>query len=135
MTSTSESVAGSVDALLALDVHRLGDAQLLEALEDVELARRRVEAQRLAVVAEIEARNLAGEQGATSTAALLRVRTGVGPREAARLVRLAGDVSSPVTAGWPRTGEALSEGRVTPEAAQTIGRTLRGLPAQVPDGD
>jgi hypothetical protein len=135
MTSTTESAAGSVDTLLALDMHRLGDAQLLEALDGVELVRRRVEAQRLAVVAEIESRNLAGEQGATSTAALLRVRTGVGRREAARLVRLAGVVSSGLGAGWPATGVALSEGRVTPEAAQTIGRTLRGLPAQVPDAD
>ena len=122
-----EATRVSIDELLGLEPVRLADEQVLTSLEAVERTRRRLEAQRLALIAQVEQRGLALEQGATSTAGFVRARLGAGPRESARLVRLATDV-----AAEPAARTALATGEVSAEHAQVIVRTLGGLPASVP---
>ena len=58
--------------------------------------------------------------GLTDTAALLRERLGVSGREAKRRAEFAQDLAE-----LDATAEALADGRIAPEHAQAIGRTMR----------
>lgn len=121
-----DSVAHPIEELLAVQPGRLSDGAVLVALTQAEVLRRRVESLRLALVAEVDARGLPGELGATSAAALVRARLGVGPREANRMVRTASEL-----ARHPQVAESLAAGGLTPEAAQVTVAALDRLPGDV----
>jgi hypothetical protein len=79
----------------------------------------------LRLIAEADARGVAGQLGAPSTAALLRERLRIRPGEAASRVRLAGD--------WQlaATRAALSAGQITVGHARVVEQTVSRLPDEV----
>jgi hypothetical protein len=81
----------------------LSDAELLAAVEESERLAARLAGLQARLVAELDGRGLAGKQGAASTAALLRHRLRLDPREAAGRTRLATDPELSHPAGPSRT--------------------------------
>jgi len=82
-------LAAAREQLRDVDLPTLGRDELLELLSALEVDARRRAAVGYAVVAELEARGIAGELGCSSTAVLLSERLRIGRREAAGRVRLA----------------------------------------------
>jgi Domain of unknown function (DUF222) len=92
-------------------------------LDLVFVLEQRLTAMKLALVAEVEGRALAAEQGASSTAAWLRERFRISPGAATRMVRLSRLVD---TSG----GEALSDGVVNAEQLAAIDTAVTAIPAE-----
>jgi hypothetical protein len=105
-------------------VWSLSDPQVLTALQDTERLAARLAGLQCRLIAEADARGAATEQGAASTAAWLRHRLRLDPRDAAARVRLAGD---PQLQG---TREALADGTVSAGQARVIGGVVRQLPPE-----
>ena len=82
-------LAAAREQLTGVDLAALSRDELLELLTALEVDARRRAAVGYAVVAELEARGIAGELGCSSTAVLLSERLRIGRREAAGRVRLA----------------------------------------------
>jgi hypothetical protein len=87
------------------------------------------------VVAELEARGVAGELGCSSTAVLLSERLRIGRREAAGRVRLAAELGprramsgQPLPARFPQVAAAVAEGAISDRHARLICRTIVELP-------
>src|SRR6266571_1459667 len=115
-----------IDAVLAragrLDVSAGTDAGLVESARRLTAVLSRVNAVKLAVLAEVDRRDAARRTtGATSTVAWLRA-DGMSPGAAHREVRLAGAL-----ADHDATREAMQAGRINPEQAQVITDALDGL--------
>ena len=123
MTETTTVAADvSVDALLGLEPWQLSDAATLEALRCLELAARRLDSVRLALVREMEERGLAAQTGARDTAAWLRATLGCDPGAAKATVELARRLSA-----YPATRAALAAAKISAEHAKVIVATLDGL--------
>ena len=104
-------------------VWSLSDDGLLCVLDEIVAAEAQLAALRLAVVAEVDGRNL-GMSEVTTTAGLLRSRTLIGPGEAKRNVRLAAELRSECAA----TRTALGRGVLSVEHARVITHAITHLP-------
>src|SRR4249919_2413649 len=85
-------LAAAREQLGAVEVARLAGDELLELVAALEADTRQRASVQHAVVAELEARGVAGELGCSSMAVLLSERLRIGRREAAGRVRLAAEV-------------------------------------------
>lgn len=118
---------------------RLSDDELLASVRRVEAWSRQLYAVTLAMTTEVDARGLAGRQGISSTAVLLRKLLLLSPRAAKRRVEDAADVScsttvtgSPVPSRMPAAAAALRAGALSEEQLGLVRRTLHELPDDVP---
>src|SRR5215470_14284424 len=83
----------------------------------------------LPLVREADRRDLASAFGAGSTAGWVRAQLRVTLGEARQLVNLAKAVDGDLAS----TGQALTEGRISPEHAQVIARSVADLPDEAAD--
>jgi hypothetical protein len=128
-------LAAAREQLRAVDVAALARDELLELMAALETdAWQRASVQH-AVVAELEARGVAGELGCASTAVLLSERLRIGRREAAGRVRLAAELGprramagQPLPARFPQVAAAVDEGAICARHAALICRTIAELP-------
>jgi hypothetical protein len=137
---TLTALSAAVGSLLDVDLGRLSQGELLDALRGMEVASRRLAAVQQRLVAEVAARNVAGELRYRDTASLLsatlmltraqateRVNAAevLGPR-----VSLLGEPLPPVL---PVTAQALTDGTISPAHTSVIRQLIRELPAPVRD--
>jgi hypothetical protein len=127
-----------ITELLDREWDRLSDDELLESVRRVEAWSRRLYAVTLAVTKEADSRGLAGRQGVSSTAVLLRQLLRLSPRAAKRRVEDATDVCSSmavsgsrVASRLPGAASALRAGVLSEEQLGVVRRTLRELPDDV----
>jgi len=127
-----------ITELLGQDWDRLSDDDLLESVRRIESWSRQLYAITLAMTKEVDARGLAGRQGVSSTAGLLRQLLRLSPRAAKRRVEDAADVcgsmtvsGSPVASRLPGAAAALRSGLLSEEQLGVVRRTLRELPDDV----
>ncbi|MDT3438189.1 DUF222 domain-containing protein [Pseudofrankia sp. BMG5.37] len=109
----------------------LSEAEALELLDRVERARRLLAALLLAVVRDLNGRDLRGmfgEEDLPSTADLLRWHLKSRPADARRTVTLARDLDGP----YRRTGQALAAADISHEQATVIAGALNSLPGDTP---
>jgi hypothetical protein len=124
--------------LLGREWDRLSDDELLESVRRIETWSRQLYAVTLAVTKEADSRGLAGRQGVSSTAVLLRQLLRLSPRVAKRRVEDATDVCSSmavsgsrVASRLPGAASALRAGDLSEEQLGVVRRTLRELPDDV----
>ncbi len=106
-----------------------GDSDLIATTQDLYRLLTEVNAQALRLLAEIDARGLAPDAGAPTTAAWLTARLKMNHGPARRQVKLANAL-----AGHPVTAVALAQAAITVEHAQLITTAVDTLPAGV-DGE
>src|SRR5688500_15520953 len=123
---------------MSRDWSRLPDADLLASLRQVETWSRQLYAVTLDVAKEIDARGLAGKEGVSSTAVLLREGWRRSPGAVRRRVEAARDVGvsatvsgSPVSSRLPGAAAALRAGTLSEEQLGVVRRSLRELPDDV----
>src|SRR6478672_10366596 len=119
-------------------VIRLSDEALLAALVEHEAEDRRRVARRHALIAEAEARGLAGQRGMRSTAVLLSRLVRITPGEARARVAaaadlgprrgLSGEALAPI---YPLVAAAQAEGAISAAHAKVIIDTVEALPDQI----
>jgi hypothetical protein len=114
-----------LDECLAQPVWAKPDSLVVDELERLVVAGRKVAAATLARVREIDGRGLAVGAGATSTLSWLRDRHRMSNGAASRLVKLARALDSDLSG----TAEALAAGAVNVEQAQVIADAVAKLPA------
>ena len=105
----------------------VADAELPPGLDEVFAAEQALAAQRLAFIAQIDARGIAKREGAPSTAVWLRGRLRIDAGEARQMVRLAKALDHTLAA----TAQALADGRVHERQARVIHHAIADLPAEV----
>jgi hypothetical protein len=108
------------------DAWALSDVELIAHIDECHAREQRVLAQKLAAIAEFEARGLARQQGAASTTSWLRDRLRLSSGTCSRLVGLA----KALVRVAPQTREALAEGRVNGEQAAVIAAAVSALPVE-----
>jgi hypothetical protein len=128
-------LAAAREQLGAVEVARLAGDELLELVAALEADTRQRASVQHSVVAELEARGVAGELGCSSTAVLLSERLRIGRREAAGRVRLAAELGprramsgQPLPARFPQVAAAVAEGAISDRHAALICRTIAELP-------
>ena len=117
----------AVEKCLSKSPFALSSTSLVSCLDEVFAASQQLNAVLLGLVREADARALAADQGATSTAAWLRDRWLVSPGTSVRLVKLA----AVLDAGLPFAAQALAAGAVNTEQAQVIGEAVTSLPPEL----
>ena len=132
------ALSAAVDGLLSAPLEALASSEVTGLLEELEVARRRLDAVDARVLAEVEERRIAGDMGRTSVADLLSVRLRVGRGEArARTARardlgprraVSGEPLEPIHAA---TSPALADGQINTGHVAVIGETLGHLPASI----
>lgn len=129
------SVTHAAETLTTGAMWQLTDTELTNALADIETAFRRLEYARLRLLAEFQARDLAGQYAALSTAAFLRQRLRISPTEASRRVHAARELvesvapsGQPIQPELPATAAAGAAGQLSAEHAQAISAAVRRLP-------
>jgi len=137
---TLTALHAAVDEQLASDLSPLSQDELLDAMRRLESESRRIAAAQHRLVAEVAARNVAGELKYRDTASLLaavllltrsqandRVNAAelLGPRAS-----LLGEPLPPVL---PATAQALTDGSISPAHTSVIRGLIRELPAPVRD--
>lgn len=127
-----------ITELLDQDWARLSDDELLASVRRVEVWSRQLYAVTLAATREVDVRGLAGRQGVSSTAVLLRQLLRLSPRAARRRVEDATDVCSSLAVSGSRVASrppgaaaALRAGSLSEEQLGVVRRTLRELPDDV----
>ena len=125
----------AIAELLSRDWDRLSDDELLESVRQVESWSRQLHSVALTVTGELDSRGLAGKQGVSSTAVLLRQLLRLSPQAAKRRVEDAKEVccspaltGSPVAPRLPGAADALRAGALSQEQLGVVRRTLRELP-------
>jgi hypothetical protein len=128
-------LAAAREQLGAVEVARLAGDELMELVAALEADTRQRASVQHAVVAELEARGVAGELGCSSTAVLLSERLRIGRREAAGRVWLAAELGprramsgQPLPARFPQVAAAVAEGAISARHAALICRTIAELP-------
>jgi Domain of unknown function (DUF222)/HNH endonuclease len=128
----SAAVAQLLGALAGLEdgeTWALSSGELAALTEGLYRASGSLSAHALRALAELDARGLALEAGAASTAGWLVGRLRMGPGQARRQVALARALADlPVTLG------AVAGGQVSVEQAEVVAKTLAQLPAVVDEG-
>ncbi|HLL66265.1 MAG TPA: DUF222 domain-containing protein [Micromonosporaceae bacterium] len=117
----------AVGACRSASVWTLPDAALVESLDAVDIALRRLSAVRLSLVREIDGRGVALGAGAAGTTAWLRDRYRMSGGAARQLTGLA----KALDAQLPGTARALADGEVNVEQAQVIAASVADLPVQL----
>jgi hypothetical protein len=124
--------------LLGQDWDQLSDDELLESVRRIEAWSRQLYAVTLAMTKEVDSRGLAGRQGVSSTAVLLRQLLRLSPRAAKRRVEDARDVCCSTAVSGSRVvsrlrgaAAALRAGVLSEEQLGVVRRTLRELPDDV----
>jgi hypothetical protein len=122
------------------ELDRLSGAELLDVLREQERVKQEADLVGLAVIAKLEARQVAFELGAKNTVDLLRHALTIGARDAAGRVKLAAAVSErttltgvPVEPAHPQTARALQSGAISTRAAATIVATVDKIDDLVAD--
>ena len=130
-----ESVCAGVDTLLAAELWRLPGTKQADLIDELETVGRQLEFAKLLVLADFDARGIAGEQHALSTAAFLRDRLRVSPSEAAARVRAARELipgtapsGQEVAPVLPATAAGMVAGVLSPEHARVISHAMRKFP-------
>lgn len=100
------------------------DRQITERVETALRVKAQADAVLLAAVGEVEARDLARAQGASSTRAWLTGAHQVDPGEASVLVKTA----TALRAGFEATGAGMAAGQVSLAQARVIIRSVTDLP-------
>lgn len=128
----------TIAELLGRTWDQLSDDELLESVRQIEAWSRQLYAVTLAVTKEADSRGLAGRQGVSSTAVLLRQLLRLSPRAAKRRVEDATDVCSSMAVSGsrmasrlPGVASALRGGVLSEEQLGVVRRTLRELPDEV----
>src|SRR5690348_13078193 len=107
-----------LEQLATRPVFALSDVELVAGLDAVAAGVANLEALRLRLLREVDARGLAAAAGATGIGAWLRERARISPHTAHRLVKLAGALDGSLTA------QALAAGRVNVEQAAVIAHAV-----------
>jgi hypothetical protein len=117
---------------------RVDPEELLGALADVQSAVNAVQARMLRLVAEVDARGLAGERGYKDTEDLLRSAQLVTRREAGIRVRAARDAvrrrsltGEPLAAALPEVAAAVAKAEISLEHVAVIQETVAAVPADL----
>nr|MDT0664764.1 DUF222 domain-containing protein [Micromonospora sp. DSM 115978] len=118
----------ALDTVAAGSLWSLADNALEHLLAGAHRLVAKATAARLAVVREVDGRDLPTRVGSTSPAAFLRHRLNVRHADGTRLTRLAADLDGPYQA----TGHALAAGEICADRAEAVVRTLRALPKDLP---
>jgi Domain of unknown function (DUF222) len=120
-----------------LSASALSDAELLDALRAKEVARRRLYADELGLIAEVAARGITDKRGCfIGVGALLRETFNLGPGEVRKLVahsRALNETVSPsgarIAPTLPVVADALAEGVIGPEHVEVIRHAVAKLPS------
>ncbi len=131
--NTFDPLMAAIDAAAGVDVLGLHPAALLDRLDGLETAKRRLEAVQAVTICEIDTQDLASAAGFRTTAALLLFRLGWSPRTARARVRTA-DATTPVhsptgtptPAPYPRLAALMSTGTASGEQAPSRRRRRPG---------
>ena len=119
----------ALDAVAAQPLWAVTNSGLRDTLAELTAVAARLDAVRLAVIAEVESRGAATETGAPSTTAWLRGALRLAPGAAASQTRLAVRLTDP---GLAPTAAALAGGAISVAHAAVIARTLDSLPVDLP---
>jgi len=148
MTATVEAageltltpLAAAVDSLLDADLARLSQDEVLDAMRRLESEWRRIAAAQHRLVAEVAARNVAGELKYRDTASLLSATLLLTRSQATDRVNAAellgprtSLLGEPLPAVLPATAQALTDGAISPAHTSVIRGLIRELPAPVRD--
>jgi len=135
MGAVLEQLDTAIGAALSADLSALDGPGVVDAVERLEIARRRLEAVGHRVVAEVESRRIAGEYAAATTADLLVRRLRVTPREARLRVELAMEltprsnlIGEQLPPLFEQAAEACLVGDISAEHAVVISATMDKLP-------
>jgi hypothetical protein len=116
------------------DLDLLSGPELLAVFREQERIKHQADLVELAVIAKLEARNVAFDLGAKNTVDLLRHACNIGARDAGGRVKLAAAVTErttltgvPVEPAHPQTAAALGAGQISVRAAGTIVRTVDAI--------
>ncbi|MGH3950739.1 MAG: DUF222 domain-containing protein, partial [Pseudonocardiaceae bacterium] len=116
----------------------LGDGELIAALENIEARRRSDYAHELRIVAELDGRNVALDNGCSDVAALLRQVLRINPAAARRyvahtraLIHSYSTTGAVIDPDLPDVAEALGQGAVDPEHVEVIRATVAKFPRPV----
>jgi Domain of unknown function (DUF222) len=123
-----DTVTAAMSDIAEVAVWPLADSELMTTIDDCEREMARIAELQLRCVREMDGRNVAAAQGATSTAALLRARLRISPGDAHARVDLAAAIDGDCAA----VGAALADGTISMDHAQTIVRAIRRLPKDTP---
>ncbi|MBO0870328.1 MAG: DUF222 domain-containing protein [Micromonosporaceae bacterium] len=104
----------------------LSDVELIARIDQCHAREQQAAAEKLAAVAEFEARNLARRQGASSTTSWLRDRLRLSSGTCHRMVELARALDRVA----PQTRQALADGALNAEQASVIAAAVRELPVE-----
>ena len=118
----------ALDVLAGQPLWAVTNPGVLDTLGELTAAAARLDAVRLAVIAQVETRGAAIEAGAPSTTAWLRGALRLAPGAAASQTRLALRLTDP---GLQATAQALADGTISAAHATVIARTLDSLPADL----
>ena len=137
-TDLTAQFSATVDDLQQLELTALADEQLLDVLRELETQHRRLAAVDQRLIAEIEARGLAGQKACRNTAALLGQLLRISPAEASARLRaaadtgprrgLTGEMLAPI---YPRVAAAQADGTISAVHARIITHTIDRLPVAV----
>jgi len=137
---TLAPLSAAVDSLLEADLARLSQDELLDVLRGFEVESRRIAAAQHRLVAEVAARNVAGELKYRDTASLLSavlLLTRSQANDRVNAAELLGPRTSllgePLPAVLPATAQALTDGAISPAHTSVIRGLIRELPAPVRD--
>jgi hypothetical protein len=132
-------LCGAIDVVADSDFGRLSDEELLDVLRQAEVAKRRLEALDHRLIAEAEARNLAGKHVMRSTAMLLSGLLKLSPTEAKVRVRRARELAPRMTISGqplpplhPMLAAARAAGAVTAQHGDVVAAALRPLHDRLP---
>jgi hypothetical protein len=131
-------LAAVIDELQGMQLTAGTDDEVLDALRELEVQKRRLAAVDHRLIAETEQRRLAAPRGCASTGALLRQLLRIDPTEAAARVRAAAELGprraltgEPLPAIFPATAAACAAGLISPRHAAAITTTIDKLPAAI----
>jgi hypothetical protein len=131
-------VRDGLDALADVALPVCTGGELVEALRELEVQKRRWAALEWALVGEVQARGVAGEYACASTVALLSQLLRIDAREAAGRVRAAGELAARrglsgevLPAIFAATAAACAAGEIAPAHARIITTTITELPHAV----
>jgi Domain of unknown function (DUF222)/HNH endonuclease len=123
-----DAVTAAMSGIAEVAVWPLADSELLTTIDDCEREMARLAELQLRCIREMDGRNVAAAQGATSTAALLRARLRISPGDAHARV----DLAAAIDGDCARVGQALADGIISVDHAETILRAIRKLPKDTP---
>lgn len=131
-------LAAALDTLIALDLSRLDQDELLELLRGVEQQHRRLPALDHALIAELDRRGSANEFAARDTRTLLRDTLRLSPAEARARYEAAVDLGprhtmtgEPLGPIFPAVAAAQAEGAISVDHAKVIRHAVDALPTEI----